>query len=146
MTTSSLIGTGTSSEYNNTIDIYSDTRMQELSVNPGAIAKAVAPVEEEAAIVMTVEKTDKPIKIGTGGPKGTKFSIDWGDGNKVEYEGAKNVTNKPLELYKRQLTASVIPLGAYKSYNVVIGVNASLLRDLKWEQHSLPSYGGGSWY
>lgn len=54
------------------------------------------PIPEQAAIVMTVEKTDKPIKIGTGGPKGTKFSIDWGDGNKVEYEGAKNVTNTPL--------------------------------------------------
>lgn len=54
------------------------------------------PIPEQAAIVMTVEKTDKPIKIGAGGPKGTKFSIDWGDGNKVEYEGAKNVTNTPL--------------------------------------------------
>lgn len=96
LTTSSLIGTGTSSEYNNTIDICGDTRIQELSVNPGAIAKAVAPVEEEAAIVMTVEKTDKPIKIATGGLKGTKFSIDWGDGNKVEYEGLKEITKTPL--------------------------------------------------
>ncbi len=96
LTTSSLSGTGTSSEYNNTIDIYGDVRMQELTVNPGAIAKAVAPVEEEAAIVMTVEKTDKPIKIATGGLKGTKFSIDWGDGNKVEYEGLKEITKTPL--------------------------------------------------
>ncbi len=96
LTTSSLIGTGTSSDYNNTIDIYGDTRIQELTVNPGAIAKAVAPVEETAAIVMTVERTEQEIKIGTGGPKGTTFSIDWGDGNKVEYEGAKNVTNKPI--------------------------------------------------
>ena len=97
LTTSSLIGTGTSSEYNNTIDIYEDTRIQELTVNPGAIAKAVAPVEETAAIVMTVESTEQEIKIGTGGSKGTTFSIDWGDGNKVEYEGAKNVSNKPLD-------------------------------------------------
>ena len=97
LTTSSLIGTGTSSEYNNTIDIYGDTRIQELSVNPGAIAKAVTPIEETAAIVMTVESTEREIKIGTGGPKGTKFFIDWGDGNKVEYEGAKNVSNKPLD-------------------------------------------------
>ena len=96
LTTSSLIGTGTSSDYNNTIDIYGDTRMQELSVNPGAIAKAVAPVEEEAAIVMTVESTDKPITITAGGLKGTKFSIDWGDGNKVEYEDLKKITNTPL--------------------------------------------------
>lgn len=97
LTTSSLIGTGTSSEYNNKIDIYGDTRIQELTVNPGAIAKAVAPVEETAAIVMTVESTEQEIKIGTGGSKGTTFSIDWGDGNKVEYEGAKTVTNKPLD-------------------------------------------------
>ena len=54
--------------------------------------------------------------------------------------------NITRDLHCWSLTASVIPLGAYKSYNVVIGVNASLLRDLKWEQHSLPSYGGGSWY
>lgn len=54
--------------------------------------------------------------------------------------------NITRDLHCWSLTASVIPLGAYKSYNVVIGVNASLLRDLKWEQHSLPTYGGSSWY
>ncbi len=54
--------------------------------------------------------------------------------------------NITRDLHCWSLTASVIPLGAYKSYNVVIGVNASLLRDLKWEQHSLPSYGGSGWY
>ena len=54
--------------------------------------------------------------------------------------------NITRDLHCWSLTASVIPLGAYKSYNVVIGVNASLLRDLKWEQHSLPTYGGGGWY
>lgn len=96
LTTSSLIGTGKSSEYNNTIDIYGDTRMQELSVNPGAIAKAVAPIEEKPAIVMTLQDTNAPIKIGTGGSKGTTFSIDWGDGNKVAYEGAKNIEQQPL--------------------------------------------------
>ena len=54
------------------------------------------PIPEQPAIVMTVEKTDKPIKIATGGLKGTKFSIDWGDGNKVEYEGLKEITKTPL--------------------------------------------------
>lgn len=54
--------------------------------------------------------------------------------------------NITRDLHCWSLTASVIPLGAYKSYNLVIGVNASLLRDLKWEQHSLPTYGGGGWY
>ena len=54
--------------------------------------------------------------------------------------------NITRDLHCWSLTASVIPLGAYKSYNVVIGVNASLLRDLKWEQHSLPTYGGSGWY
>ena len=54
--------------------------------------------------------------------------------------------NITRDLHCWSLTASVIPLGAYKSYNLVIGVNASLLRDLKWEQHSLPTYGGSGWY
>ena len=54
--------------------------------------------------------------------------------------------NITRDLHCWSLTASVIPIGAYKSYNLVIGVNASLLRDLKWEQHSLPSYGGSGWY
>ncbi|WP_304287199.1 hypothetical protein [Porphyromonas uenonis] len=54
------------------------------------------PIPEQPAIVMTVEKTDKPIKIATGGLKETKFSIDWGDGNKVEYEGLKAITKTPL--------------------------------------------------
>lgn len=54
--------------------------------------------------------------------------------------------NITRDLHCWSLTASVIPIGAYKSYNLVIGVNASLLRDLKWEQHSLPSYGGNGWY
>lgn len=54
--------------------------------------------------------------------------------------------NITRDLHCWSLTASVIPIGAYKSYNLVIGVNASLLRDLKWEQHSLPTYGSGDWY
>lgn len=54
--------------------------------------------------------------------------------------------NITRDLHCWSLTASVIPIGAYKSYNLVIGVNSSLLQDLKWEQHSLPSYGGSNWY
>lgn len=54
--------------------------------------------------------------------------------------------NISRDLHCWTLTASVIPIGPYKSYNMVIGVNSQLLKDLKWEQHSLPTYGGNNWY
>lgn len=43
------------------------------------------------------------------------------------------------------LTASFVPIGPYKSYNVHIGVNASMLSDLKYDKRS--SYAAGmDWY
>jgi len=44
------------------------------------------------------------------------------------------------------MTGSVVPFGVYKSYNVRIGVNASMLQDLKYEKQS--SYGTNNitWY
>lgn len=44
------------------------------------------------------------------------------------------------------LTASAVPFGVYKSYNVRIGVNASMLQDLKWDKKS--NYGSNNinWY
>jgi len=44
-----------------------------------------------------------------------------------------------------QMTASVVPVGPYKSYSFSIAVNSSLLRDLKWDQRS--NYRDGQqWY
>ena len=44
------------------------------------------------------------------------------------------------------MTGSIVPFGVYKSYNVRIAVNASMLQDLKYEKQS--SYGANNitWY
>ena len=46
-----------------------------------------------------------------------------------------------------QMSASVIPVGMRKSYSFSISANSSMLKDLKYDQHSSP-YGNGSqtWY
>lgn len=44
------------------------------------------------------------------------------------------------------LSASIIPIGPYKSYTVTVGATAQLLQDLKWQKNSLPSYTTGIWY
>lgn len=48
------------------------------------------------------------------------------------------------DLHCWSLTASAIPFGPYKSYNLTIGVKSSLLRDLKYDKHSYPS--NSTWY
>lgn len=54
--------------------------------------------------------------------------------------------NVTRNLHCWTLTASAVPFGVYKSYNVKIGVNASMLQDLKWDKKS--SYGSNNinWY
>jgi len=44
------------------------------------------------------------------------------------------------------MTAGVVPFGPYKTYNFRIGVNASMLQDLKYTKQS--GYGGTAitWY
>lgn len=48
------------------------------------------------------------------------------------------------DLHCWSLTASAIPFGPYKSYNLTIGVKSSLLRDLKYDKHSYPTT--STWY
>jgi hypothetical protein len=43
------------------------------------------------------------------------------------------------------MTASVIPVGPYKSYNFHIAVKSALLSDLKYDKRSSQS-NGVSWY
>ena len=46
-----------------------------------------------------------------------------------------------------QMSASVIPIGPYKSYSFSISANSSMLKDLKYDQSSTPYNSGGSlWY
>ncbi len=60
----------------------------------------------------------------------------------------KKVTNMTIgisrDLHCWKLTASAIPMGPYKSYNLTIGVKSSLLQDLKYDKQSYPS--ADNWY
>ena len=44
-----------------------------------------------------------------------------------------------------QMSASVIPIGPMKSYSFSISANATMLKDLKWDQRSSP-YNNQTWY
>jgi hypothetical protein len=44
-----------------------------------------------------------------------------------------------------QMSASIIPMGALKSYSFSISANSSMLKDLKYDQSS-SQYNGQSWY
>ncbi|MDD3063942.1 MAG: putative LPS assembly protein LptD [Massilibacteroides sp.] len=53
--------------------------------------------------------------------------------------------NISRSLHCWQMTASVVPIGPYKTYSFSIAVNSSLLKDLKWDQSS--NYRDGqTWY
>ncbi len=54
--------------------------------------------------------------------------------------------NVVRKLHCWTMSASIVPFGIYKSYNFKIGVNASMLSDLKWDKQS--SYGSNNitWY
>jgi hypothetical protein len=54
--------------------------------------------------------------------------------------------NVTRNLHCWTMTASIVPFGIYKSYNFRIGVNASMLQDLKYEKQS--DYGSNNitWY
>ncbi len=63
----------------------------------------------------------------------------------------KRITNMTLsisrDLHCWQLSASIIPVGPYKSYSVTIGVKSQLLKDLKYQQSNVNSSGSTvSWY
>lgn len=49
------------------------------------------------------------------------------------------------DLHCWQMSCSFVPIGKYKTYNFMIGVKASLLKDLKYEQQS-DAYDHVNWY
>jgi hypothetical protein len=53
--------------------------------------------------------------------------------------------NISRDLHCFTMTASVIPIGPYKSYNFHIAVKSSLLSDLKYDKRSSQS-NGVTWY
>ena len=54
--------------------------------------------------------------------------------------------NITRSLHCWQMTASVVPFGVYKSYSFRIGVNASMLSDLKYDKHSDYGTTNVTWY
>ena len=62
----------------------------------------------------------------------------------------KRITNMTLsiarDLHCWQLSASIIPIGPYKSYTVTIGVKSQLLKDIKYQQANLTTGNNVSWY
>lgn len=61
----------------------------------------------------------------------------------------KKITNLQFgitrDMHCWAITAGFIPIGFYKSYNIMISVKSSLLQDLKWQETSAPKY-GNDWY
>ena len=79
------------------------------------------------------------------------LTTNWKFSSSTSYDfKAKEFTytniNITRNLHCWTMTGSVVPFGVYKSYNVRIGVNASMLQDLKYEKQS--SYGANNitWY
>lgn len=62
----------------------------------------------------------------------------------------KRITNFSLRANRKlhcwDLSANIIPFGPYKSYSITIGVNASILKDMKYNQSSLNNSSSGGWY
>ncbi len=54
--------------------------------------------------------------------------------------------NVTRNLHCWMMTASIVPFGVYKSYNFRIGVNASMLQDLKYEKQSNYGTNNITWY
>ena len=63
--------------------------------------------------------------------------------NKQFTSAAINITRS---LHCWSMSGSVVPFGVYKSYNFHIGVNASMLSDLKWDKNSGYTRNAITWY
>ena len=79
------------------------------------------------------------------------LTTNWKFSSTTSYDfKAKEFTYTNLNITRNlhcwTMTASVVPFGVYKSYNFRIGVNASMLQDLKYNKQS--SYGSNNiiWY
>lgn len=54
--------------------------------------------------------------------------------------------NISRSLHCWSMSGSIVPFGAYKSYSFHIGVNASMLADLKYDKQPQPSQNVITWY
>ena len=109
---SEFIDAGTLTEgVNETTDIAGNSRVMGNSIDVGAYesnATAAAP-----NILVTFAKPGTTVKLGVGGNTGDKFTIDWGDGNQVEYSSAAYythaVTGNQVKIYGDKLLVFQAP-------------------------------------
>ena len=76
------------------------------------------------------------IGLGSGWKASTSLSYDV-NAKKLAYSSI-NVTK---DLHCWSMSASFVPFGPYKSYTFHIGVNASMLKDLKYDKSSADATG-----
>lgn len=79
------------------------------------------------------------------------LTTNWKFSSSTSYDfKAKQFTytniNITRNLHCWTMTGSVVPFGVYKSYNVRIAVNASMLQDLKYEKQSSYGTSNVTWY
>lgn len=65
-------------------------RIRDGKIDRGAFA--YKPPQAIPAIVVTMSTENSNVKLGVGGNEGTSFSIDFGSGQPIQYEGAKVIT------------------------------------------------------
>ncbi len=77
------------------VDFAGNERVNGAKIDKGAYEykEVTTPVTQED-ISITFATTDM-VKIGLGGGSGTSFDIDWGDGNRITYQGAKFIKETP---------------------------------------------------
>lgn len=82
-------------------DMLGNARLRDGKIDRGAFA--YAKVERTPTIIVTMARENSPIALGVGGSKGTSFSVDFGSGEVVDYEGAKvieqTVQGKTIKIY-----------------------------------------------
>ena len=76
---------------------------------------------------------------------------NWSANGNMSYDfQAKKISQLNLgvrrNLHCWSMSANFVPIGIYKTYNFHIGVNASMLQDLKYEKHNRPQAEKINWY
>lgn len=91
---SEFIDAGTPTDgINEETDIAGNPRVAGNAIDRGAYESAA---EMLPNITLTYAEAGKYVTVGTGGSNGVKFSIDWGDGQPVEYSKAAYISHTTL--------------------------------------------------
>ena len=114
---SEFVDSGEKSEEHNTEwDIIGNDRIQGNGIDRGAYESSYSKeiiVEEKPAITITFETGTASAKLGVGGKDGTAFTIDWGDGNKEEYNKADYYTGElksgTVKIYGKGISVLLAP-------------------------------------